>query len=114
MRRETTAQLVTEVLILAIWRGGKVYRTRNEARADMFDYIERSTMPSAGTRPSAASVPLSSSGRWDWLNCASTEPAAGHDKLLSGLPSTREWGLKSPIRTAGGGPALDLVNRLQG
>lgn len=36
-----TAQLVTEVLIMAIWRRGKVCRTRNEARADRFDYIER-------------------------------------------------------------------------
>jgi transposase InsO family protein len=33
-----TAQLVTDALLTAIWRRD---RTRNEARADVFDYIER-------------------------------------------------------------------------
>ena len=42
--------------------GGKVYRTRDAARADMFDYIERR---SAGTRPTATSARLSSKGRLD-------------------------------------------------
>jgi hypothetical protein len=32
----------------------------------------------AATRSSATSARLSSSGRWDELNCASTKPAAGH------------------------------------
>ncbi len=39
---------------------GRVYRTRDEARADVFDYIERSTTPFAGTRPSATSARSSS------------------------------------------------------
>ncbi|TYO60870.1 IS3 family transposase [Bradyrhizobium hipponense] len=43
---------------------GKTYRTRDEARADVFDYIERFTTRSAGTRPSATSARLSSSPRW--------------------------------------------------
>jgi putative transposase len=54
-----TAQLVTDALVMAIWRRGKpdallhhsdrgtestarkTYRTREEATADVFDYIER-------------------------------------------------------------------------
>lgn len=43
----------------------KIYRTRDEARADVFDYIERFYNTSAGTRPSAISARLSSSVRWD-------------------------------------------------
>jgi putative transposase len=44
--------------------GQKVYRTRDAARADVFDYIERFYTRSAGTRPSATSARLSSKGRW--------------------------------------------------
>jgi transposase InsO family protein len=29
-----------------------MYRTRDDAKADVFDYIERSTIRNAGTRPS--------------------------------------------------------------
>jgi putative transposase len=57
-----TAQLVTDALVMAIWRRGKpdallrhsdraslktertarrMYRTRDDAKADVFDYIER-------------------------------------------------------------------------
>lgn len=43
----------------------KTYRTRDEARADVFDYIERFYNPIAGTRPSAISARWSSSVRWD-------------------------------------------------
>jgi putative transposase len=32
--------------------GNKTYRTRDEARADVFDYIERFYMPNEGTRRS--------------------------------------------------------------
>ena len=38
-----------------------IYRTRDEARADVFDYIERFYNRPAGTRPSAISARLSSS-----------------------------------------------------
>jgi putative transposase len=34
----------------------KVYRSRDQARADVFDYIERSTIPPAGTRRWAMSA----------------------------------------------------------
>ena len=43
----------------------KVYRSRDEARADVFDYIEQFTIRSAGTRPSDISAPLSSNERSD-------------------------------------------------
>ena len=43
----------------------KIYRTRNEARADVFDYIERFYNPSGVTRRSATSALLSSNARWD-------------------------------------------------
>lgn len=43
----------------------KVYRTRDEARADLFDYIERSTTRAADTRPSAISARPSSKRRSD-------------------------------------------------
>ena len=56
--------------------GRKVYRTREAARADVFDYIERFYNTIRGTRPSATSARLSSKGRSDWLNRLSTEPAA--------------------------------------
>jgi putative transposase len=36
----------------------KVYRTRDQARADVFDYIERSTTRRDATRPSAISAPM--------------------------------------------------------
>jgi putative transposase len=56
MSSSMAAQLVTDALIMAIWRRGKpdsllhhsdqgtarkVYRTRDDAKADVFDYIER-------------------------------------------------------------------------
>ena len=41
----------------------KTYRTRNEAKADVFDYIER--FYNAIRRHSTISARLSSSGRWD-------------------------------------------------
>ena len=43
----------------------KVYRSRDEARADVFDYIKRFYNPVPGTRPSAISARLSSKGRSD-------------------------------------------------
>ena len=43
--------------------GRNVYRTRDVARADVFDHIERFSTRSAGTRPSATSARLSSKGR---------------------------------------------------
>jgi len=44
---------------------GKVYRTRDEARADVFNDIERSYNAVRRHQPSATSASLSSSGRWD-------------------------------------------------
>ena len=54
MNTAMTAQLVTDALVMAIWRRGKpgalhhhsdrgsqMYRSRDEAKADVFDYIER-------------------------------------------------------------------------
>ena len=55
MSAAMTAQLVTDALVMAIWRRGrpnallhhsertarKLYRTRDEAKADVFDYVER-------------------------------------------------------------------------
>ena len=41
----------------------KTYRTRNEARADIFDYIERFYNPTR--RHSTISARLGSSARWD-------------------------------------------------
>ncbi len=43
----------------------KIYRTRDEARADVCDYIEDSATRPAGTRPSVISARLSLSARWD-------------------------------------------------
>ena len=43
----------------------KSYRTRNEARADVFDYIERFYNASGVIRRSGTSARLSSSARWD-------------------------------------------------
>ena len=56
-----------ELLLLAENRTHrrKTYRTRNEARADVFDYIERFYNPSGVTRRSDTSARLSSSARWD-------------------------------------------------
>ena len=124
MKAEMTAQLVTDALMMAIWRRGKpdallhhsdrgsqytseqfqrlmadngvlcsmsrsgnvwdnaamesffsslkterigkkIYRTRDDARADVFDYVERFYNPSAGIRPSATSARLSSKRRWE-------------------------------------------------
>ena len=45
--------------------GRKVYRTRDAARADVFDDIEDFTTRSAGIPPSATSAWLSSKGRSD-------------------------------------------------
>jgi putative transposase len=65
--------------------GGKVYRTRDAARADVLDYIERfhnavrrrSTIGYLSANAIRRSARLSSNGRWDQLNRVSTEPAAG-------------------------------------
>ena len=43
----------------------KVYRTRDEAKADVFRLYRALLQTSAGTRPSAISARLSSSGRWE-------------------------------------------------
>ncbi|MEH2483228.1 transposase InsO family protein [Nitrobacteraceae bacterium AZCC 2146] len=43
----------------------KIYRTRNEARADVFDYIERFYNAPDVIRRSDTSAPLSSNERWD-------------------------------------------------
>ena len=43
----------------------KTYRTRNEAKADVFDYIERFYNAIRRIRRSGISARLSSSGRWD-------------------------------------------------
>jgi putative transposase len=40
----------------------KLYRTRDEAKSDVFDYIERSTIPNVGTRRSALWGSKASSG----------------------------------------------------
>ena len=88
MSAAMTAQLVSDALVMAIWRRGEpdallhlldepigqrlgqrrdgklllvtqnrahraqVYRTQDEAKADVFDYIEPSTIRNAGTRGS--------------------------------------------------------------
>jgi putative transposase len=36
----------------------KVYRSRDEAKVDVFDYVERSTIRNAGTRRSVIRVPM--------------------------------------------------------
>ena len=43
----------------------KTYRTRDEAKADLFDYIERFYMLNVGTRQSATGAPWSSRCRRD-------------------------------------------------
>ena len=43
----------------------KIYRTRDEAKADVFDYIERFYNPKRGIRRSAISVQWSSKCRPD-------------------------------------------------
>ena len=45
--------------------GRKTYRTRDEARADVFDYIERFYNPNDGTRRSDMSALWSSRDRLD-------------------------------------------------
>lgn len=40
----------------------KIYRTRDEARADVFDYVERSTTPPASTHGTGCCRPSSSNG----------------------------------------------------
>jgi putative transposase len=62
----------------------KVYRTRAEAKADVFDYIERSTTPTAAIPPWATSARWSprreipSARRLNQLKILSTKPGAGH------------------------------------
>ena len=55
----------------------KTYPTRDDARADIFDYIERSTIPGAGIRRSGRSAPWSSNGLCG-LSVVSGEPGEFH------------------------------------
>jgi transposase InsO family protein len=62
----------------------KVYRSRDEAKADVFDYVEQSETPALDDR--LYESPWSSRGRLDWLKQVSTEPGAAQP-LLSMSPS---------------------------
>ena len=67
-----TAQLVTDALIMAIWRRGQpAYWTRDHAKADVFDYIER--FYNVKRRHSTIEY---------MIKRVSTEPAAGQGWLL--------------------------------
>lgn len=65
----------------------KVYRTRDQARADVFDYIERFYNPRRRHSSSATSVRYSSR-RFKKLRFVSTEPAAGQRWLSNSTIKT--------------------------
>ncbi len=60
----------------------KVHRTRDEARADVFDYIERFYNPRRRHSKLGYLSPWSSRPALCWLNLLSTKPAAGHRAVL--------------------------------
>ena len=65
----------------------KTYRSRDEARADVFDYVERFYTTHAGaTRRWAISARLRSRSGPQKLNYRSTEPAAGHGSSCFSRP----------------------------
>jgi hypothetical protein len=65
----------------------KMYRSRDEAKADVFDYIELFHNPKRRHSTIGYTSPLwSSRGRLDWLKQVSTEPGAAQP-LLSMSPS---------------------------
>ncbi|GAB4065389.1 hypothetical protein GCM10028812_08770 [Ancylobacter sonchi] len=65
-------------LLKAEWTTRKVHRARDDAGADVLDYIEHSTTVGAGTRSWALSAGSSSRNELNQLNLVSAEPAAGH------------------------------------
>ena len=70
----------------------KVYTTRDEARADVFDYIERfyTPAPAGDTLPQGISAPSSSRTELRWLNLASERPAVAQ-------ASTRRMASRSTV-----------------
>jgi len=61
----------------------KVYRTRDDAGADVFDYIERFYNP---RRRHSTLGYLSPVEFEEQANCVSEKPAAGHLKTYASLP----------------------------
>ncbi len=82
---------------------GKVYRSRDEARADVFDTIER--FCNAVRRH--ATIGYVSPNELDELNCASVKPAAGHN-TMQGLMSANVKGLVVEMRVSAGTPMLTV------
>jgi hypothetical protein len=64
----------------------KVYRSRSDAKADVFDYIERFYTRRDGVRRWATSARSSTNSRRNELKGVSTEPVAGHV-----IPSVHKW-----------------------
>ena len=56
----------------------KVYRTRDDAKADVFDYIERFYNPRVDTRRWPISAPCNTKSKLSQPNFVSTQPAAAH------------------------------------
>ena len=56
----------------------KMYRTRDEARADVFDYIERFYNPKRRHSTIGYLSPMEFEQRLDLLRRVSTKPGAGH------------------------------------
>ena len=161
MNAAMTAQLVTDALVMAIWRRGKpdallhhsdrgsqytseqfqrlmadhgvvcsmsrsgnvwdnavmesffsslktertarrMYRTRDDAKADVFDYIERFYNPKRRHSTIGYLSPMSSNGRLDWLKRVSTEPGAAHYE---------DWCCKCAARRPGKHGRPDLVEK---
>ena len=64
------------------WLSRKMYPTRDEAKADVFDSLSGSIIPSADSRRSILLVRWSSNGRRDWSRRVSTERGAGQQAYL--------------------------------
>lgn len=61
----------------------ETYRTRDQARADMFDCIERFYNRRADTRPCAISAPLISKNSLIYRKLVSARPGAGRRRWIS-------------------------------
>jgi transposase InsO family protein len=70
----------------------RMHRTRDDAKADVFDYIERFYNPKRRHPTIGYMSSWSSRGRLDWLKRVSTEPSAAHKAILQGGPTFKTAG----------------------
>jgi transposase InsO family protein len=77
----------------------KVYRTRDAARADVFDYIERFYNPRDAIRSWATSAPWRSRTELCKPNPVSTEPAAGQCRIGSTNRNARLYARNARCRS---------------